>query len=93
MWRPGDFPDGRIDYEEVVASLRSLMLRFRISNFSFDQFNSAGLMAGLKAFAQANQPHSYSRISERTATAPLNKRMYEGLKTALSRRLVQRAAP
>ncbi len=88
VWRPAEFPDGRIDYEEVAASLESLMSRFRISSFSFDQFNSAGLMAGLKAFAQANQAHSYSGISERTATAPLNKRMYEGLKTALSRRLV-----
>lgn len=88
VWRPADFPDGRVDYEAVAASLESLMLRFRISSFSFDQFSSAGLMDRLRAFAQANQLHSYSGIHERTGTASLNKRMYEGLKTALSRRIV-----
>ncbi len=68
--------------------LKSLTTRFRISSFTFDQFNSAGLMADLKSFARAAQLQQQTMVSERTATSASNLRMYETLKTALSRRLV-----
>lgn len=88
VWRPSDFPDGRIEYETVTEVLESLIVRFRISSLTMDQFNSAGLMAQLKAYARTHQLQQQTMISERTATGPSNQRMSENLKTAMSRRLV-----
>jgi hypothetical protein len=48
VWRPQDFTDRRIDYEHITAELESLLCRFRLTNLTFDQFNSAGLMARLQ---------------------------------------------
>lgn len=52
VWRPQDFPGHRINYEVVTDSLKALLTQFRISSLTFDQFNSAGLLDRLKAFAR-----------------------------------------
>ena len=92
VWRPRDF-GGRIDYEMVTADIKSLLVRFPIAHFSFDQFNSAGLLDRLKAFCRNDdRVVGHPTITERTATAASNHRMNETLKTALSRHLVH-AAP
>jgi hypothetical protein len=89
VWRPQDFTDRRIDYEHITAEMESLLCRFRLTNLTFDQFNSAGLMARLQAFRRTDtRVLGDPSISERTATAPYNHRVAETLKTALGRGLV-----
>jgi hypothetical protein len=88
-WQPAEFADGIIDYELIYAELASLMDPFAITQFSFDQWNSAGLLDRLKVHATTS-PHSYTHpnIEVRDATKKYNPRVAETLKTALSRRLV-----
>lgn len=86
VWRPDDFPDGRIDYEHITAELERLIVRFRLAALTLDQFNFAGLMPQLQAAARANGMGT--TIGQRTATERLNTQMAETLKTSLNRNLI-----
>lgn len=89
VWRPQDFPGNRINYEDILAELKDLLRRFRLTHFTFDQFNSAGLMDQLRAFA-ASDPRMLGNpsIVERTANPGYNHRVAENFKTALGMRVV-----
>lgn len=89
VWRPQDFADRRIDYEYITAQLETLLCRFRLTHLTFDQYNSAGLMARLHTFRRTDtRVLGNPSISERTATGPYNHRVAETFKAALGRRLV-----
>lgn len=88
-WQPSDFAGGVIDYEIIFDELKSLMDRFAITRFTMDQFNSAGLLDRLNAYAATN-PHRFTKatIQVRPATAQYNLRTAETLKTALTLKFV-----
>lgn len=89
VWRPQDFPGHRINYVEISSWLKELLCQFRLSDLTFDQYNSAGLLDELKAYANSeNRVLGHPRIHQRTATAPYNQRVAENLKAALARGLV-----
>lgn len=83
-WRPSDFPDHTIDYRQVTAEIKQLMIAFPLHSVSFDQFNSAGLLDELRHFART-EPRMQRRptVSERTATAQRNLSDAEIFKSAV----------
>jgi hypothetical protein len=89
VWEPRNFPDHRIDYEEITAYLKDLLQRFRLTRLTMDQFNSAGLRDGLQKFAVTDaRVLGRPIISVKTATAHYNHQAAETFKTALARGLV-----
>ncbi len=88
VWQPADFPGHRISYETVEREILILMTRFPMTQLSFDQFNSAGIIERLQRFAASGGLTRRTSVVEFTATAPRNLRLAETFKTALQIRLV-----
>jgi hypothetical protein len=88
-WRPADFADHRIDYEQIFGQVEELMCRFRLTHISFDQFNAAWLFSRLQTFARTDPRVLGSpSVFECTATHDYNHRAAETFKAALGRQLV-----
>lgn len=86
VYKPQDFPDGKISYEFVLAEIKNLMLAFMPSSVTCDQFNSAYLTQTLAAFARKHSLHC--NVYEETATGEKNFKMFENLKFSINNRLV-----
>lgn len=79
VWKPEDFPDHTIDYVQVTEELDDYLTRFpSTTKMTYDQFNSAGLIAHQKrAFPTI-------RILEKTFTVKENQDRFERFKSALN---------
>ncbi len=79
VWKPEDFKDHTIDYVQVGEELDDYLRRFpSITKMTYDQFNSAGLIAHQKrAFPNI-------RVLEKTFTLKENQDRCERFKSALN---------
>jgi hypothetical protein len=48
VWRPQDFPGGRIDYLHIEQALHELMERFHLGQLTVDQFGAGSLLDHLR---------------------------------------------
>jgi len=80
-WNPQDFPGGTINYLKVQKDLAYSIEVYRPSELTFDQYNSVGLIQGLREMARKRNIET--RISEVTATYQVNWNRWETFKTAL----------
>lgn len=86
VYKPQDFPDGRIKYSIVLQDIEQLMLNFRPTVVTSDQFNSAYITETLSSFAARNNIRC--NVYEETATGAKNSKMYENLKFSINNELV-----
>ncbi len=82
-WNPKDFPGGTINYLKVQEDLGILLDYYRPTELTFDQYNSPGLIQGLREHVRTNSFSEVRKIGEVTATAGLNYQRWEAFKTAL----------
>lgn len=87
-WKPSDFEEGYIDYIKVMEDLCGYIDDFVPSSVSFDQFNSAPLMAQLRQHIGKRDYPRRVDVFERTATRQVNWAMAEAFKTALGLNLI-----
>ena len=59
VWEPSDFPDGVIHLDTIETELRALMISFRPTRLTFDQFQSAQMIQHLREHAQSNRLRTY----------------------------------
>jgi len=85
-WTPIDFDDGQMDYIAIEEDLGQYIDDFLPAQMTFDQWNSLGMIQRLAKHARRN--FKVTQVFERTATAPINWRTAETMKTALSLNLV-----
>lgn len=92
VWRPRDFPDGKIDYIHVENEVFRKAVAFGVSRLSFDPYNSAGAIQRLRArLADANLPKRCD-VTEATPSFTRNWRVAEVFKTAAGMRMVHAPA-
>lgn len=85
-WSPGEFPSMEMDYMAIEEKIAGLIDSFLLTDLSFDQWNSIGLIQRLQQHSKRNfKPCS---VYERTATASVNWRTAETFKAALSLGLI-----
>ncbi len=83
-WEPSSFPDNIIDYVQVGDELWDLIKAFKPDEFSFDQWNSAAIIAQLsKKVRDARFPKRVS-VFEKTATVKHNFERAENFKIGLN---------
>lgn len=86
VYRPEGFPDGRIVYSSVLDDIRQMIVAFRPTVVSCDQFNSAYVTENLGDYVRSrNMP---TQVYEETATGQKNSAMYETLKFSINTGLV-----
>ena len=90
-WIPADFPDHTINYLDVQDEILEKILMFRPKEFSFDQFQSKGLIQWLKKESR-RKGAGETMIREVTATEKLNFARADRFKTALNLGLVHAPA-
>lgn len=86
VYRPEDFPDGRISYSAVLDDIRGMISAFRPTIVSCDQFNSAYVTENLGSYVRERRLPT--QVFEETATGQKNKMMYETLKFSINTGLV-----
>lgn len=86
VYRPEDFPDGRISYSAVLDDIRGIITAFRPTIVSCDQFNSAYVTENLGSYVRERRLPT--QVFEETATNEKNKTMYESLKFSINMGLV-----
>lgn len=85
-WTPSDFPSGEMDYIAIEEELGEVIDGFLPTQMTFDQWNSLGMIQRLAKRARTH--FKVTQVFERTATAPVNWRTAETMKTALSLNLI-----
>jgi len=90
-WIPADFPDHTINYLDVQDEILENIINFRPKDFSFDQFQSKGLIQWLRKQTRRNQVGD-TMIREVVATEKLNYARAERFKTAINLGLVHAPA-
>lgn len=85
-WTPLDFPNDEMDYIAIEEDLTQYIDAFLPSTMTFDQWNSLGMIQRLARHARKH--FKVTQVYERSATAPLNWRTAETMKTALSLNLI-----
>ena len=90
-WIPSDFPDHTINYLDVQDDILDKILRFRPKEFSFDQFQSKGLMQWLQKETRKKGAGD-TFIREVVATEKLNFARSDRFKTALNLGLIHAPA-
>jgi hypothetical protein len=83
-WQPSDFPDNIIDYVEIEGQLWSLIKSFKPDEFTFDQWNSASIIAQLKKLVYEARFPKRVQIWEQTATVKHNFSRAENFKVSLN---------
>lgn len=83
-WRPSDFPDNTIDYVQIEEELWQLIRAFKPDEFTFDQWNSAAVIAQLKKRAHLAQFPKRVVVYEKTATVKHNFERAENFKIGLN---------
>jgi hypothetical protein len=81
-WKPAEFDDYTIDYIDIEHQISEILSTFPVTNLTFDQFNSAGTIDRLRAFAAGPRSTHRTNVYVRDATAPLNWKMAEVFKSA-----------
>lgn len=88
-WRPQDFADGIVDYEEIENWIfDEIVLKFHPDEITFDQFNSVRSIQGLQKRIRGAQLPKRVTLHEKTATRANNWSRFEQLKTAINLGLV-----
>jgi hypothetical protein len=90
-WIPADFPDHTINYLDVQDEILEKILLFRPKEFTFDQFQSKGLIQWLRKESR-RKGAGETMIREVTATEKLNFARADRFKTALNLGLVHAPA-
>jgi len=90
-WIPADFPDHTINYLDVQDDILEKIVMFRPKEFSFDQFQSKGLIQWLRKETR-KRGAGETMIREVTATEKLNFARADRFKTALNLGLVHAPA-
>ncbi len=88
-WKPQDFPDGQIDYYAIQQEIQQYIAAFSPGMVTFDQYNSAQLIQGLRAWVLGKDLPRHCVIDVRNATASVNWAMAETYKTALNMGLIK----
>jgi hypothetical protein len=83
-WDPADFPDSTIDYVQVEDELWDLIKDFKPDEFTFDQWNSASVIAQLKRKVYNHRFPKRVQIYEQTATVGHNWKRAENFKVAIN---------
>lgn len=83
-WEPSSFPDNIIDYVEVGDELWDLIKAFKTDKFTFDQWNSAAVIAQLKKKVRDHKFPKRVEVYEITATVKHNFERAENFKIALN---------
>lgn len=83
-WSPGDFPDHIIDYVDVQDQIWRLIQGFKPDEFTFDQWNTAPVIAELRRKVRNARFTKRVDISEKTATVKHNLERAENFKSALN---------
>lgn len=86
VYRPEEFPDGRIVYSSVLGDIQQMIIAFRPTVVSCDQFNSAYVTENLGSFVRSR--NLSTQVYEETATNQKNSSMYETLKFSINTGLV-----
>ena len=84
VWRPEDYPEHQVDYEEIEEEIVEVLSRFRTTKvFSYDQYGGFVTVPRLKKrVKELNPPHKVI-IKEEKFTAQSNDRRAERFKSAL----------
>lgn len=90
-WIPADFPDHTINYLDVQDEILEKILLFRPKEFTFDQFQSKGLIQWLRKESR-RKGAGETMIREVTATEKLNFARADRFKTAINLGLVHAPA-
>lgn len=90
-WIPADFPDHTINYLDVQDEILEKILMFRPKEFTFDQFQSKGLIQWLRKESRRKGAGD-TMIREVTATEKLNFARADRFKTAINLGLVHAPA-
>ena len=90
-WIPADFPDHTINYLDVQDEILEKISRFRPKEFTFDQFQSKGLIQWLRKESRKSGAGD-TMIREVTATEKLNFARADRFKTAINLGLVHAPA-
>jgi hypothetical protein len=87
-WQPSDFPDNIIDYIEIEQEIWNLLQRFKPDEFTFDQWNSAAVIAQLKKRVYDAKFPKRVQVWEQTATVKHNWERAENFKISLNQNWV-----
>lgn len=87
-WQPSDFPDSIIDYVEIEEHLWRLIRDFKPDEFTFDQWNTASVIAHLRKQVRDSSFPKRVNIYEKTATVAHNWERAENFKIALNQEWV-----
>lgn len=90
-WRPQDFPDHTINFLDIQDEILEKIRFFRPVTFTFDQFQSKGLIQWLRREART-QGAGDTQIREITATEQVNARRAYNFKAALNLNLIHAPA-
>jgi len=71
-WDPADYPNGVIDYLKVPDEIYDYLVRFPITDLTFDQYQSAEMIQRLQARVRNARLPANTAVYERTATAASN---------------------
>ena len=91
-WSPQDFPHHQVNYMDIDAELQDRIRRFKIGQFTFDQYNSAGSIDRLNDYGHRPDRSWTTDAYVRDATASMNWKMFETFKTALGHGLIHAPA-
>lgn len=80
VWRPQDFPDGRIDYLVIEEELGALMDAFRLRQLTVDQFGAGSLLDHLQDRASTLTASPRTQVFEINETQKSNWRRAEEFK-------------
>lgn len=83
-WQPSDFPDHTIDYVEIEQDIWRLIQSFKPDEFTFDQWNSAPVIAHLRKKVHDARFPKRVQVYEKTATVKHNFERAENFKAALN---------
>lgn len=83
-WSPSDWEDGFVDYVEIEDDIWRLLQDFVPEEFTFDQWNSASIIAKLKKKLLKTPLPKRVQIWEETATVAHNWKRAETFKVALN---------
>lgn len=83
-WEPSQFEDNIIDYVQIEEEIWELLKDFKPDEFSFDQWNSAAVIAQLKRRVYKAKFPKRVAVYEKTATVKHNFERAENFKAALN---------
>jgi hypothetical protein len=87
-WQPSDFPENIIDYITIEQEIWNLLQRFHPDEFTFDQWNSASVIAQLKKRVYEARFPKRVQVWEQTATPKHNWERAENFKISLNQNWV-----